>query len=696
MLGRTFTTADDVRGGLPDGPVAVLSHDFWRRHFAGSPDAIGKPIVLGSVTFTVIGVTPASFFGPRVGRRFDVVLPLGVEPLLSGANSGLDLVGRNWLGIMVSRRPGQSLDAATTALRGVQPQILDATLRGVPPPAVPRYLRTPFDLTPAFNGSSPLRARYREPLVMLMAIVAGVLLIACVNIANLMLARGVARRHEMSVRVALGASRLHVARLMLAEAVVLSSTGALLGLGLARWLTPLLVQQLSTRGNAVFLDLAPDWRVLAFAIAVTIVTAVLFGTVPAWQSARADPAHALKEQHRGAVGGGSRFGSVLVSVQVALSLVLVVAAGLFIRTVAGLATQHVGATRDRVLVVNVTPPMTQYTLPKLVAVYDRVREVVAALPGVERAALSDITPVGGSSRTTAAEVTGGVALEGDNGIASVNVVSAGWLATYGMRLRGGREFAETDRINTAPVAMVNEAFARRFLNGANPIGRTLSTGAGRARQSFEIVGLVEDTVYRSLRDPAPPTIFTPTMQRSAARPYVNVSVLAAGGSPLLLSRPIAEAIRQIDPSFVLQFRPLTEQVNEAMTQERVVAWLSGFFGALALLLAGLGLYGVTAYSVSRRRPEIGMRLALGATPMAVVSLIMKRVAVLVCAGTAAGALVSLWASRFVGTLVWGLEPDDPMTLVAAALVLALVAALAGWIPAWRASRIDPIVALRTE
>lgn len=679
-IGRTFTIDDDRRGGGVDGPVAVISDDFWRRHFGGAADAIGKPIMVGSIAFTVIGVTPEGFFGPDVGQRADVIVPLGTEPLLAGANSGLDLRGRHVLRMMVRRRADQTLPAATAALHNIQQETRDPDLQ------------EPLALSPAAKGRSPLRNQYQQALLMLMIVAGGVLLIACVNIANLMMARAAARRHEMSLRVALGASRARLARLLLVESAVLSTMGAGLGFVVAQWMSRLIVRQISTSNNVVYVDLTPDWRVLAFATAAAVATAALFGIAPAWQSMRADPVETLREQGRGTTGGRSIFSTALVGAQVALSLVLVVAAGLFIRTSTELARQNVGTTKDRVLLVNITAPMTRYTLAQLVSTYDRVLETVGAVPGVERAAISDITPASGSARSNVVEIPGGPGpLE--RGV-SLNVISPGWLQTYGMRLLAGRDLAQTDRPQTQQVALVNEAFAREFLNGANPVGRFFSVGLLSGKTNVEIVGLVEDTVYRSLREPATPTVYTSTTQRPAARPFANLSVLAAHGAPALLSRSIAAAVREVDPELLLQFTPLTEQVSAAMNQERLVALLSGFFGALALLLAGLGLYGVTAYGVSRRRAEIAMRMALGADTSGVVKLVLTRVAILVAAGILCGAIVSLWAAQFVGTLVWGLEPRDPTTFVTAAMILATVAAVAGALPAWRASRIDPAQVLK--
>jgi putative ABC transport system permease protein len=682
-LGRTFTSADDRRGGGADGPVAVISHDFWQRHYGGARDAIGRSLTLSGVAFTVIGVTPRGFSGPDVGQRFDVVLPLGTESLLAGANSGLDLRGRHWLNVMIRRRSDQPLDAAISAWRAIQKD-LQTSLPSIDA-GFGRDLQTPLTLTPAATGRSLLRSRYREALMMLLVVAAGLLVIACVNIANLMMARAVARRREMSVRMALGASQVQLGRLLLGEALIIAGTGALLAIGVAQVISRLVVRQISTPGNTAYFDLAPDWRVWAFAAMAATITGVLFGIAPAWQSMRADPIDALREQGRGSVGASrTRFAAGLVSIQVALSLVLVAAAGIFVRTSMELAGRHIGSSRDRVLLVNITAPMTRYTLETLVPVYDRVLERISAVPGVQRAAISDVTPASGGGRTSSVEIPG----RSPAGI-FVNVISPGWLETYGLRLVAGRDLQSTDRANTPAVVLVNETFGRMFFGGASPVGRTVRVGLLSGMTNVEIVGLVEDAVYRSMREPETPVVYSSTTQRMAARPFVNVSVLAAGEVPARLSRSIAAEVREVDPELVLRFVPLTTQMSVSIAQERLVALLSGVFGSLALALAAIGLYGVTAYSANRRRSEIAMRMALGAGRLGVVGLVMQRIAVFVAAGLVAGGIVSVWAARFAETLVWGLEPRDPVTLAVAAAILTTVSIVAAGLPAWRASRINP-------
>ncbi len=701
ILGRTFTDDDDRKGGGPHGPVAVISYGFWQRRFGGAADAVGGTLEIDRIAFTIVGVTPPEFLGADVGRAFDVAVPFGCEPLLRGKDSGLERRSMWWLSVVARLKPGQSAEAATTLLRGVQPQIKEATT-----PVDWRkedqanYLKEAFVLRPAATGQSGLRARYERPLWTLMVVVGLVLLIACANIANLLLARATARRHELSVRLALGASGWRLARQLLTESLVLSSAGAAAGMLFALWGSRLLVTQLQTPTNRVVLELSPDWRVLLFTAGVTIATALLFGTAPAFRAGRVAPIESLRTAGRGSVGeskGGLATG--LVVAQVALSLVLVVAAGLFVGTFSRLADLPLGFEKDKVLVVNVGAIKSKVAQAERSALFERARQAVLALPGVESAAVSSVTPVSGSTWNNAVQVVGAPPLPERQDITTVNHVSPTWFKTFGTPLLSGRDLAEQDARGAPLVALVNQAFVKKFLHGANPIGRVLrhTRSSEPKPPEWEIVGVVADAVYRSLREPVPATIYMSSAQYDASRfplTAANVCVRARAGSPTLLSRSIAKAVADADPDLSLTFRPLAEQVNASLTQERLVAMLSGFFGALALLLAGLGLYGVTSYAVSSRRSEIGIRMALGAAPARVVRLVLARVAALVGAGVVLGGAASLWSAIFVATLLFGVPARDPATLIGAAAVLSVVGALAGWLPARRASLIDPAKVLR--
>ncbi len=699
ILGRTFGEADDARGGGSDGPVAVISYRFWQSRFGGAADAIGKTLTIERVAYTVIGVVPPDFFGVDVGRTFDVIVPIGTEPLVRGKESSLDQRSNWWLGIMIRTKPGQSVEAAAGALRSIQPQARQAT---IPPQYREQdkrdYLKEAFVLTPAATGTSGLRDRYRKPLVTIMVVVSLVLLIACANIANLLLARATARRHEMSVRLALGASRMRLTRQLLTESLLLSGCGALLGTIVASWSSRLLLRQLSTSTNTVFLDMGIDWRMLGFTALVAVATALLFGSAPALRASRVQPNEALKEQGRGVIGD-RRFslGNLLVVVQVALSLMLVVAAGLFMRTFSGLAQLDLGFDRNPILVANVSILRTGLEGPRRTELYERLREAAAAVPGVRSASVSAVTPVSGSTWQFAVERIDDrvIANEKERGV-YVNIVSPGFFETYSTRLLAGRDFTDRDTETSPQVVAVNETFARKFLNGRNPVGHRLRQPEFPDRPAFdqEIVGYVQDAVYRSLRAPVPPTMYVPLRQHRRMPPGMSFSVKAASGSPARLTRSVASALTAVNPNISLTFRPLAEQVNNALIQERVVAMLSGFFGALALLLAALGLYGVTSYAVNRRRTELGIRMALGAEPSGVIRLVLRRVAILVAAGVLVGGAASLLTANYVATLLYGLQPRDPLTFAGAAAILSSIGALAGWLPARRASRIDPARVLR--
>ena len=698
MLGRTFNEADDRRGGGPDGPVAVISYRYWQSRYSGATDVIGQHLTIERVPYTIIGITPPEFFGVEVGRRFDVAIPIGTEPLVRGKESALDRRSSWWMSIFIRTRSNQSVESATAALRGVQSQIREATIpQNFRPEDKVRYLTEAFVLTPAATGNSYLRDRYRNALFTIMGVVVLVLLIACANIANLLLARATARRHEMSVRLALGASRGRLVRQLLTESLLLAGCGAVLATLFARWGATLLVRQLSTSTNTVFLDIGVDWRVLGFTALIAVATALLFGTAPAFRASATTPNEALKEHGR-SVAGERRFGlgNLLVVIQVALSLLLIVAAGLFIRTFTSLSNLQLGFDSNPILVASVNA--ARAVPEERAALYERLRQAAAEVPGVASAAASAVTPVSGSTWQYAIERVDDRPIANtyeDRGV-FVNLVSPGWFQTFGTQFLGGRDFNNRDTKTAPHVVIVNEAFARKFTNGSNPIGHHVRQPDYPDRPAFdqEIVGYVQDAVYRSLRVAVPPTMYVPIAQQAEAPSGISISVRAGSGSPALLTRSVAAALSAVHPNITLTFRPLAEQVNSSLIQERMIAMMSGFFGALALLLAGLGLYGITSYAVSRRRTELGIRMALGAGPTGVVRLVLQRVAILVGAGVIAGTIVSWLLARFVATLLYGLQPRDPATLAGAALVLVVIGALAGWIPARRASHIDPARVLR--
>ena len=698
VLGRAISPADDVRGGGPQGPVAVISHRMWQRRFGGAPNVIGQRLQIERVPFTIIGVTAPDFFGPDTGRWFDVAIPLGTEPLVRPRDSALDHRTSWWMNIMARLRPGQTPQQATALLRAIQPQIRDATLptAGTPDEHA-RYLSDPFTLVAAPGGRSLLRSRYERPLTTILGVVGLVLLIACANIANLLLARASTRRHELTVRLALGASRFRIAKQLLAESLVLAAAGAALGVWFARWGSALLVSQLTTYSVAIDLDLDLDWRVLGFATAVSAAAALLSGVAPALSVGGIAPHDALKEHGRVVIGGrriGLRQASVVV--QVAMSLTLVVTAGLLTRSFVRLATRDAGFDRHGVLVVGARVDRNAIAgEPARLALFERFTRAVSAVPGVASAAASYTTPTASAGWNTEVSVPAGSPLTRRQRTSWVNIVSPGWFGTIGLPLVAGRDFDDRDRAGAPPVAIVNRTFERRFLQGKPTPGSIVTLAErGAAGPRYEVVGVVEDIVYRSLRSPMEPIMYFPLAQGEDVGMSIVISVRAASGPPQNLAHSVAAAITREDPSAVLSVRTLEDQVDASLTQERIVATLAGFFGVLGLLLAALGLYGVTSYAVMSRRSEIGIRMALGASADGVVRMVLRRVARLVGAGIVAGAGLSMWAVTFTRTLLYDMDPRDPLTFAGATLILIVVATIAAWLPARRASRIDPVQVLR--
>ncbi|MEP6917183.1 MAG: ABC transporter permease, partial [Acidobacteriota bacterium] len=474
VFGRTFTAADDRRGGGPDGPVAVLSYRFWQRRFDGAASAIGSRLSIEGIPFAIIGVAPPAFLGPNVGSAFDVAVPLGTHPMVLRRNR-LDERSWWWLTVMGRLEPGQTTQSAAAALAPLQRDLRERTRPpGVRPEEAAAYLNTPIAVTSAPSGPSHLRDSYQPALATLMAIVGLILLIACVNVANLLLARAERRRREISLQMALGASRGRLVSQSIVESLLLSGMGALAGLAMATWAAPWLVAQMPTADGTPSLDLSLDWRVLGFAAGVAVTVALLFGTIPALYATSADPMHAVTERRPTSVVGRGRVGSTLVALQVALCLVLVVGAGLFGRTFTALSGQHTGVDRDRVLVVNIDARRSLQVSPERGgALYTRIVEAVRALPGVTGASFSAVTPVSQSTWDTIIDNPVGLSRSESDRRVYRNNVSTGWFATYGIPFVSGRDFTVLDQASEPTVAIVNEAFVRRYFAGRNPIGQTI-------------------------------------------------------------------------------------------------------------------------------------------------------------------------------------------------------------------------------
>jgi putative ABC transport system permease protein len=693
--GRFFVPADDVVGGGVGGPAAVISYRLWRDRFAGRADIAGTSIVVERVPMTIVGVAPRGFHGIEIGRDIDLILPAQLEPLVLASTPFDDHTA--WLNVMLRLKPAVSRDRAVASLRAAQPRIRAASL---PPKFRAEFLNAPFMLTPLGGGLSALRQRFERPLLALLIVVGVVLLVACANIANLQVGRGAARRQELSIRLALGASRWQLTRQLFVESVVLAAAGTLAGLVFARWASRAIVGQMSSSTAPVVLEFSADWRVLGFTSAVMVMAVLLFGTAPAFRASRVAPIDALRAHSR-TVGGTGRWLSTLVVVQVALSLILVVAAGLFVATFEQLARVSLGFDRMRTTVITLTAPTVPATERNVF--YHRIIRALGEVPGVAHVGGTLNPPLIGTLHGDIVLTRAGIAAPPGAPVVSQGAdVTPDWFAAYATPIREGRAFDDRDTVGSPPVMVVNEALARQLFPGQRLVGTPLLL-TYRSQEFGDIpigvktvVGIVGNTVFRSIRSPEQPAYYAPLAQRSDPMlwTYFYITVQARAGSPALLTQSLTATLQALNPDLTLTFRPIADQVNESLAQDRLVAMLSGFFGALALLLAALGLYGVTAHAVAQRRLEIGVRMALGATSAGIVGDVLARVALLVAAGVGVGTVTSLWASRFAAPLLYGVEPRDPATLAAACGTLAAVAAIAGGVPAYRASRIDPARVLR--
>jgi predicted permease len=715
LAGRAFAATEDELG-RPESRVAVISYGLWQRRFGGAADIIGRPLQLNRVPVTIIGVAPPTFLGPEVGRAFDIALPIGSAPLVLNDDAWGGPAGRSYLAVVLRLTPERSLDAATTVLRSVQRQIVEAAMppKGIWGENQQTMLEDAFVLVPAAMGTSDLRRQYSRAVVTVLVIAALVLLIACATIANLMMARGTARSRELSVRVALGAPRRRLIQQLFVESVVLAAMGAVAGLLLAMWASDTLVTQMSTWFERVALDVSLDLRVVAFTAAVSLATAVLFGTVPALRASLVSPLDAMKDAPGTDRRRGRRFPmrSGLVVTQVALSLVLVIAAGLFIRTFERLVALPLGFESDRTLIVEVNASRTEVGPGSRIALYQRLATDISTLPGVTHAAASLNTPANrGVLLVTQYVVPGVTDRQPQRSTASfpserdaiVNFVTPGWFGAYGIPIRAGRPIERRDTAGSLQVGVVNEAFVRRFLPGRDAVGATIVDAMVDAPPEYKvpktIVGVVGDSVDQSLRYEPYPTLYLPLAQWTAVipePPQVSVSVRVAAGSPASVARAVAATLTGIDRRLSFSFRLLEEQIDAGRHRERLVAWLAAFFGGLAILLAAIGLFGIASSTVGRRRTEIGIRMALGAQRGDVVRLALRQTILAAAGGLGVGLAAAAALTRYLEAMLFGITPLDVVTFVTAPAVLALVALVACVIPARRATAIDPMASLRCE
>jgi len=698
--GRLFNTTDDQRG-CPS--IAVLSYGFWQDHFGGAQNAIGSTLSLNNHPFQVIGAAAPGFYGMEVGTKFDVAIPICATTAFDGKRSRLDERSWWWLRMAGRIQPGMTPEKLKAGLKVLSPQVFGG--------AVPLdwdaegqndFRRRQLVSVPAAVGVSELREQFAQPLTILMIVVGLVLLIASANLASLMFARAAGRNREIAVRKALGASRARLIRQLLTESLLLSFAGALLGMLFARWGATLLVRYISTRQANVFLDLSLDSRVLGFTAAIAVFTAVLFGVLPALRSADVSLTAAMKgsQSEAGNHHSSSRLrpGRWIVASQVAFSLVLLVVAGMFLHSLRKLITLDLGFDRSNVLLVNANVNAAGIPAADRTAIFDEIESHLLTLPGVTSGGRSSRIPISNNEWEQEIEVDTPNPPKGDEAGAYFTFVSPGYFQTLRTPVLAGRNFEASDTRTSDQVAILNETFARKFLPNMDPVGayfRIVDGRVGRPPRLMHIVGLVKDSKYESVRETVSSQAFFPASQIPEDDDS-EIFLLRTGTRPSALAPMVQTAVGQVNKGVSLEFHSLAEQVDDSLVQDRLLATLSSFFGTLALLLAMVGLYGAISYLVTQRRTEFGLRMALGAPRTDVLRLVMRDVVIIFGAGTAAGVVLSLAGLRVLQKLLFGLSTNDPATLLEATLLLAAVAFIAGYLPARRAMRVDPMIALRYE
>jgi predicted permease len=691
-LGRVITEADDQVSGAH--PVAVVSHAWWERWFGSDPAALGNTITIDKIAYTIIGVAPKEFFGTTVGLAPDMWIPLAMEEQMPPAYwkgredkifQSLYLIGR--------LKNGVGAQQASAAVNLLFKQSLQEWAG--PQPSAARLQdiqRANIELTSASKGLSRLRQRFSLSLRILMAVVGMVLLIACANMANLLLARAAARQREFAVRLAVGAGRIRLIRQLLTESALLAGMGAAAGILLAWWGSRMLLLMASAGPNALPLDVTPNARILGFTLLVSLLSALIFGTAPALRAAGIEPNSSLKGGKANTTSQ-SRFGKALVVAQVAPSLLLLVGAGLFLRTLINLQSLPSGFNQENVLLFSTDTAATGYKGANHSAMLREVEEKLKAIPGIQAASFLGYVFTQGVWTLPIFPLDHN-SPEGENAIVRNNVVGQDFFTTMGIPLLEGRVFGPQDRDKYPWVAVISESTARRFYPNISPLGRRFSLGIPKTGTQVEIIGVVKDAKYLSLTEEPQPMVY---YHHSHVTFHVNSLAVRFSGSPDAVIPQVRRTILDVNRNLPIDgIISLSEHIGLSLTQQKLVARLTTFFSLLALLLACVGLYSVLSYAVARRANEIGIRMALGARRGDVLWLVMREALALVVAGVVIGLLASLAATRTVSTLLYGLEPNDPLTIAAATLLLLALAALASYLPARRAARVDPMVTLRDE
>ena len=695
--GRLLAASDDIRG-CPG--VAVLSYGFWQEHYAGAQSAIGSSIRLNGHYFPIVGISQRGFSGTDVGKPLDVAIPICAAAILGRS---LDVRDAWWLSMIGRLKPGANIGQAQAHMKVLSPTLFGAV---VPQDSSAKsqdiFRMDSFALSPASTGSSSVdgvREQYSQPLKILMFVVGLVLLIACANIASLLLARSAARQKEIALRLSLGASRARLIRQVLTESIVLSGAGAVLGVFFARWGSALLVRFVSTDQGQVFLDLKMDGRVLAFTIAIAVLCGLFFGILPAFRATRVSANSAMKEGQSQGGRGRSQSATVrwIVAAQVALSLILLIGTGLFIRTFTNLMTLNPGFDPNNVLLIDTNVHSSGLPEPTLVPLYGQMLAKLQALPGVVSASQCLLYPLSsGDEWNFEVSVPGYQSPNGVEQLVYLNWVTPGYFSTMRTPLLEGRVFAARDSANSTPVVVVNELLAKTYFRGQDPIGKHIQLGGQEiGDKPLEIIGVVQNAKRDSLDQDFLSTAYVPLAQIHSVREDTTFEIRTAM-TPGALIPAVRDAMASVNKSASLQFATLKQEGDDSVLQEHLMAVLSGFFGGLALLLTAIGLYGVMAYVVTQRTREIGIRLALGAQQTSIFRLVMRDAAIVLVTGIAAGLLGSIWITRLVQQLLFGVKPTDPWSLVLAVAALVCVALVATYIPARRAMKVDPMVALRYE
>jgi len=697
VLGRVLTTADD--GLNCASPGAVISYSFWKHTFAGENSVIGKTLLINRHPFEIVGVTPGDFYGVEVGRYFDVAVPLCAEPIIDGEDSQLHRADGWWLSVMGRLKPGWTIKQAALQLRSISPGIFETTIpRTFNTDQAKHYSGYVLGAFPGDSGASTLRRDFENPLWFLLGLASLVMLIASANLANLMLARASTREKEMGMRMAVGASRGRLIRQLFTENLLLAGMGAALGGLLAHSLSQILVAFLSTQNDPLFVDLGTDWRVLNFSAALACSTCVLFGLAPALRATSVAPGVALKDSGRGTTEGRSFFSlrRILVVSQIALSLTLLVSALLFTGSLNNLAKVDAGFRRDGILVADIDFTALNLSSERRLSFAGELLNQVRAIPGVDAAAIAEIVPLSGNGENHDLLMGSSGGPKGERPVVAFNRVSPDFFRTLQTPMLAGRDFDEHDVAGAPYRAIVTEEFARKFAGGRNPVGMTFRIGRMRTiTPPYEIIGLVKNSKYFTLRDEVEPIIYTCTAQYD--HPDTDAQILIRANGPMAgLLAGVKNAANQVHPDLDINFYAFDEMIQNGLLRDRLMAALSGFFGVLAAVLAAIGLYGVISYIVATRRNEIGIRMALGASRRDVISTILQQTLLLLVCGVAIGVVLALAVGRSAGSLLFGLKPHDPFTFVGASALLLLVGLIAGFVPVYRASRLDPMVALRHE